>query len=85
MGVATISLWTANTILTLTFPYLVQKYGIASPFGIYAVICIVIVLFVVRYIPETKGKSLEQIEKELVGVPQETGNPSQWRSGRTHD
>jgi len=68
MSVANFCLWTANTILTLTFPILVERYGIQTPFIVYTIICVIIVLFVWRFIPETKGKSLEEIEKELVGL-----------------
>jgi SP family arabinose:H+ symporter-like MFS transporter len=67
MSVANFCLWSANTVLTLTFPILVERFGIQTPFIIYTGICVIIVIFVWVFIPETKGKSLEQIEKELVG------------------
>jgi len=68
MSVANFCLWSANTILTLTFPILVEKFGIQTPFIVYTCVCVIIVIFVWLFIPETKGKSLEQIEKELVGL-----------------
>lgn len=68
MAIANLSLWSANTLLTLTFPILVEKYGIQLPFIVYTVICFIIFFFVKAYIPETKGKSLEEIEIELVGL-----------------
>ena len=69
MSVANLSLWTANYVLLQTFPMIEERFGITSAFGAYALICCVIVLFVWKFIPETKGKSLEEIEIELVGLP----------------
>jgi len=70
MSIANLSLWTANYILLQTFPMIEAKYGITSAFGTYAVICAVILVFVWKFIPETKGKSLEEIEIQLVGLPE---------------
>lgn len=70
MSVANLSLWTANYLLLQTFPMIEARFGIASAFGAYSVICFIIFLFVCRFIPETKGKSLEEIEKQLVGLPE---------------
>jgi SP family arabinose:H+ symporter-like MFS transporter len=76
MSVANLSLWAANSVLILTFPMIRDRWGLSAPFAVYAVICVVIVLFVWKFIPETKGKSLEEIERQLVGiVPRE--NPSE--------
>ena len=66
MSVAVASLWLACFILTYTFPLLNQKFGPAKTFWVYAVICICGFIFVKFRLPETKGKTLEQIEKELV-------------------
>ena len=43
--------------------WLVAKFHHAFPFWIYGSLCVVAILFVVRFLPETKGKSLEEIEK----------------------
>jgi MFS transporter, SP family, arabinose:H+ symporter len=80
MSVANLSLWAANSVLLLTFPIIQGRFGLAAPFAVYAGICVVIVLFVWKFIPETKGKSLEEIEVQLVGLrheaqPVATGNP----------
>lgn len=66
MSVATFALWSACFILTYTFPLLNQGLGAAGTFWLYGTICLAGGLFVWREVPETKGKSLEQIEKELV-------------------
>jgi MFS transporter, SP family, arabinose:H+ symporter len=66
MSVATFSLWVACYLLTLTFPILVEWLNAANTFWIYAAICIVGFLVILKYLPETKGISLEQLEKKLV-------------------
>lgn len=66
MAVAVSSLWIACFILTYTFPALNAKLGSAGTFWLYAVICIFGFVFIKYRLPETKGKSLEQIERELV-------------------
>jgi MFS family permease len=65
MAVATTMLWVASSILVLSFPYLNRGLNAHGTFWLYAFICLGGFLFIRRYLPETKGKSLEQIEKEL--------------------
>ena len=66
MAVAVSSLWIACFILTYTFPILSAKLGPAGTFWLYAAICVAGFLFIKFKLPETKGKTLEQIERELV-------------------
>jgi len=66
MAVAVSALWIGCFSLTYTFPILNAKLGSAGTFWLYAGICIAGFLFIYLRLPETKGKSLEQIEKELV-------------------
>jgi len=66
MAVAVSALWTACFLLTYTFPILNAKLGSAGTFWLYATICLVGFVFIKLKLPETKGKSLEQIERELV-------------------
>jgi MFS family permease len=66
MSVAVMSLWIACFILTYTFPSLNSRLGPAGTFWVYAVICVAGFVFIFAKLPETKGKSLEQIEEELV-------------------
>jgi sugar porter (SP) family MFS transporter len=66
MAVAVSSLWIACFILTYTFPILNAKLGSAGTFWLYAGICAAGFVFVKFKLPETKGKTLEQIERELV-------------------
>ena len=66
MSVAVFALWSACFILTYTFPFLNNGLGSAGTFWIYALICVVGFVFIKKFLPETKGKTLEEIEKEFV-------------------
>lgn len=66
MALATFALWIACFILTFTFPLLNKGLGAAGTFWVYAGICLLGFMFIIIKLPETKGKSLEEIEKELV-------------------
>jgi SP family sugar porter-like MFS transporter len=65
MSVAVTSLWAACFILTYTFPLLNRNLGPANTFWIYAGICVIGFLYIKLRLPETKGKTLEEIELEL--------------------
>jgi sugar porter (SP) family MFS transporter len=67
VAVATTSLWAACFILTYTFPLLNKGFGPAGTFGLYAAVCAAGFLFIRKRLPETKGQTLEVIEKTLVG------------------
>ncbi len=66
MSVAVSSLWIACFILTYTFPILNRNLGAAGTFWLYGGICVAGFFFILLRLPETKGKTLEEIEKELV-------------------
>jgi SP family xylose:H+ symportor-like MFS transporter len=66
ISVAVSALWIACFILTFTFPTLNKTIGPANTFWVFAAICIAGFLFILFCVPETKGKTLEQIERELV-------------------
>ena len=66
MSVAVLSLWIGCTGLTLGFPYLKNALGAHGAFWTFGVICVVGAWVIFRQLPETKGKSLEQIEREFV-------------------
>jgi MFS transporter, SP family, xylose:H+ symportor len=65
VSVSTSALWIACFILTYTFPLLNGALGPAGTFWLYALICAAGCVFIFRRVPETKGKTLEQIEREL--------------------
>jgi sugar porter (SP) family MFS transporter len=64
MSVATVALWLACLVITLTFLSLVKAFTASGAFRIYALLCAVAVYFVWRVMPETKGKNLEEIEQQ---------------------
>lgn len=66
MAVAVAGLWLACFILTYSFPTLNADLGAAGTFLLYAVLCVLGFLLVWFKLPETKNKTLEQIERELV-------------------
>ena len=66
MAVAVAALWLACFLLTYTFPILNAKLGPAGTFWLYAAICVFGFVFIFFKLPETKNKSLEQIQRELV-------------------
>ena len=66
LSVAVCALWMACFILTYTFPMLNASLGAAGTFWLYAGICVLGFTFVFFKLPETKGKTLEQIERDLV-------------------
>ncbi len=65
MSIATFSLWIACFILTFTFPILNDALGASGTFWVYSGICVLGFIFIRAKLPETKGKSLEEIELEL--------------------
>jgi sugar porter (SP) family MFS transporter len=66
MSVAVTSLWIACFLLTFTFPTLNRALGPAGTFWVYGAICLAGLLFIRSRLPETKGRSLEEIERGLV-------------------
>ena len=66
MAVAVSALWIACFLLTFSFPMLNAQLGSAGTFWLYGAICVAGFIFIFFKLPETKGKTLEQIEKELV-------------------
>jgi sugar porter (SP) family MFS transporter len=69
MGVATVANWGANLVVALTFLSLMAAIGRSFTFWFYAVVTAIGLVFAWYYVPETKGKTLEQIE-------------AHWRAGR---
>jgi SP family sugar porter-like MFS transporter len=65
MSIATFSLWIASFILVFTFPIMNSELGSYGTFWVYSLICVGGFIFVNKKLPETKGKSLEEIEHEL--------------------
>ena len=66
VATATFFLWIGSFTLTLSFPLLNGSLGTSGTFWIYSAICVAALVYFLRYLPETKGKSLEELEKEMI-------------------
>ena len=67
MSLATAVSWVANLVVSMTFLSLVEGIGHAMTFWLFGGVCIASLFFVVSRVPETKGRSLEELEAELTG------------------
>jgi SP family arabinose:H+ symporter-like MFS transporter len=63
-SIATSALWTSTLVVTFTFLSLVHVLGVSGTFGIYAILSAVSFVFILNMVPETRGKTLEQIQHE---------------------
>lgn len=62
LGLATAGNWIGGTLVTLLFPTMMEKLGLAGTYFSYAVVAAVLIWLVVRHIPETKGRELEDMK-----------------------
>ena len=62
LAVAGAAQWTSNFAITVTFPILLASIGLAGAYGIYTLAAAISLFFVSRYVHETRGKELEQME-----------------------
>jgi SP family xylose:H+ symportor-like MFS transporter len=73
LSVATVFLWAANWLVSQTFPmldeneWLVQRFNHGFTFWLYGFMCLVLILVILKWTPETKGKTLEEIEAFWIG------------------
>ncbi len=65
MSIATVANWGSNFVVTLVFPSLVARLGSAAAFLIFALLTIGALIFTQARVPETSGRSLEEIETEM--------------------
>ena len=65
IGVAVFALWVTNGFLSLYFLSLVQAVGITGTFFLFAAVGVVALAFVWRFVPETRGRTLEALEEEV--------------------
>ncbi len=66
VSVSVFALWFGCYSVGQSFPFVTKQLGMARAFWIFSAICLAGLVFIWFKLPETKGKSLEQIEKELV-------------------
>ena len=65
MGIAVFVLWTVNAIISFAFPPLVAALGASLTFGLFAIINVGSILFVKKFAPETRGRTLEELEDDF--------------------
>lgn len=65
LGIAVFFLWASNFCVQLLFPILMNGLGLSNTFYVFAVIGILSILFVKKIVPETKGLSIENIERKF--------------------
>ena len=62
MSIVTFTNWGANFLTAFTFPWYIDKIGVGGGFFTFAGMCLLATIFFNKYVPETKGKTLEEIE-----------------------
>ncbi len=67
MAIGSFVLWGATYLVTQFFPVMMSHLGASITFWVFALMCIIMFLFTLRFVPETKGKSLEQIQRDWTG------------------
>jgi SP family sugar porter-like MFS transporter len=65
MSIGVIAHWIANFLLTFSFPTIKETIGWTNNFWLYGLICLLGFLVLYFYLPETKGNTLEEIEREI--------------------
>ena len=65
MGLAVLFVWITNFVIGLFFPTLLASFGLQTTFIIFAAIGFVSITFTRLFVPETFGKTLEEIEHQF--------------------
>ena len=63
MGVTVFCLWITNFLIGFSFPILMANIGLSTTFFVFVVLGVFAIAFVKKYLPETKGRSLEELEE----------------------
>ena len=71
MAISIMVMWIADTIVGQLTPILLKSIGTPATFWMFAAFCVIAFITVYKLLPETKGKSLEQIEADWKGQPKE--------------
>ncbi len=67
-GAAVFCMWVVNAIITFTFPAMMSHLGGGLTYSLYGVVNVVVAIALWRFMPETSGRSLEELEEHLEGV-----------------
>ncbi|MBU4271166.1 MAG: sugar porter family MFS transporter [Planctomycetes bacterium] len=63
MSITIFANWATNALTAFFFPWYVERFGMHAGFFSFAAVCFVATLFFWKFVPETKGRSLEEIER----------------------
>jgi major inositol transporter-like SP family MFS transporter len=63
MGVSVLVLWVTNAIIAFAFPILVETIRIEGAFLVFVVLGLIAIAFLTKFLPETRGRSLEELEE----------------------
>lgn len=63
MGVTVFCLWITNFLIGFSFPILMANIGLSTTFFVFVVLGVFAIAFVKKYLPETRGRSLEELEE----------------------
>jgi MFS family permease len=77
VSIATFAVWATNTVSTLVFPWYVEACGVDAGFFTFAALCVAATIFFWHLVPETKGKSLEEIERQWLHRSQRSQHAQQ--------
>lgn len=64
-SLATFSMWIFVGVTSFAFPVILNRWGGGATFAIFAVISLLHLMFIQQYVPETKGKSLEELDRHF--------------------
>lgn len=79
IAICALTFWIGDIIVTYTLPVMLKSIGLAGVFGLYAVVCIISLVFVFLRVPETKGMPLEVITEFFsVGAKQAAAAKNNW-------
>jgi hypothetical protein len=70
MSVASTANWGANFVVTISFLTLLSAIGGTGVFLLFGALTLVALVYFIRRVPETKGRSLQAIERDLRGLPE---------------
>jgi MFS transporter, SP family, sugar:H+ symporter len=62
LAVSGLAQWTSNFGITMTFPLLLTSIGLGGAYGLYTVCAVISIFFILKFVHETKGKELEQMQ-----------------------
>jgi major inositol transporter-like SP family MFS transporter len=65
MGIAAVFSWGVNTVISYVFPYMITNLGSSGTFGVFAGINVGSLIFCIMFMPETRARTLEELEDEF--------------------